>query len=31
MLIHFSESPENQLNVIGAIGNGIVYTPFFGG
>jgi hypothetical protein len=31
MLIHFSESPENQDNVIGAIGNGIVYTPFFGG
>jgi Ca2+-binding RTX toxin-like protein len=26
MLIHFSESPENQANVIGAIENGMVYT-----
>lgn len=26
LLTHFSESPENQLNVIGLIGNGIVYT-----
>jgi len=26
-LVHFSESPENQLNVIGAIGGGIFYTP----
>jgi hypothetical protein len=29
-LIHFSESPENQANVIGAIGNGIFYDPFTG-
>jgi serralysin len=26
-LVHFSESPENQLNVIGAIANGIFYLP----
>jgi hypothetical protein len=31
VLIHFSESPENQANVIGAIGNGMVYVPYFGG
>jgi len=27
MLIHFSESPENQANVIGQIGNGMLYVP----
>ncbi|HEY8049383.1 MAG TPA: DUF4214 domain-containing protein [Ramlibacter sp.] len=27
MLIHFSESPENEANVIGAIGNGMLYVP----
>lgn len=26
VLTHFSESPENQANVMGAIQNGIVYT-----
>jgi serralysin len=26
-LVHFSESPENQANVIGAIGGGILYVP----
>jgi hypothetical protein len=29
-LVHFSESPENQANVMGAIGNGIFYLPFTG-
>ncbi len=27
MLIHFSESPENQANVIGQIDNGMLYVP----
>ncbi|HUR89079.1 MAG TPA: DUF4214 domain-containing protein [Ramlibacter sp.] len=27
MLTHFSESPENQAYVIGAIGNGMLYVP----
>jgi serralysin len=27
MLTHFSESPENQANVIGQIGNGMLYVP----
>ena len=26
VLVHFSESPENQANVIGAIQNGMIYT-----
>lgn len=29
VLVGFSESPENQANVIGQIANGIVYTPVF--
>jgi len=29
VLAQFSESPENQAAVIGLIGNGIEYTPFF--
>jgi Ca2+-binding RTX toxin-like protein len=28
MLTHFSESPENQANVIGQISAGMVYTPY---
>ena len=27
VLVHFSESPENQANVIGAIAEGILYVP----
>jgi hypothetical protein len=27
-LVGFSESAENQQNVIGVIGNGFPYTPF---
>ncbi|MES2152408.1 MAG: DUF4214 domain-containing protein [Pseudomonadota bacterium] len=30
VLAAFSESPENQAALIGAIGNGFAYTPFFG-
>jgi serralysin len=30
VLAFFSESPENQLQVIGSIQNGITYTPFSG-
>lgn len=30
MLVHFSESPENQANVIGLISNGIFYVPYGG-
>jgi serralysin len=30
VLIHFSESPENQANVIGDIGGGMAYVPFAG-
>lgn len=28
MLTHFSESPENQANVIGQIGNGMLFIPY---
>jgi hypothetical protein len=28
MLTHFSESPENQANVIGTIGNGMLFIPY---
>lgn len=28
MLTHFSESPENQANVIGQIDNGMLYIPY---
>jgi hypothetical protein len=28
MLTHFSESPENQANVIGAIQDGMLYVPY---
>ena len=31
VLSGFSESPENQLNVIGSIQNGVQYTPWTGG
>ena len=30
VLSNFSESPENQANLIGIIGNGFVYTPWHG-
>ena len=30
VLVNFSESPENQAQVIGAIANGIAYTPWVG-
>jgi hypothetical protein len=30
VLVNFSESPENQAQVIGAIANGIGYTPWVG-
>jgi hypothetical protein len=30
VLVNFSESPENQAQVIGAIANGIGYTPWLG-
>jgi hypothetical protein len=30
VLVNFSESPENQTQVIGAIANGIGYTPWVG-
>jgi hypothetical protein len=30
MLTAFSESAENQAQVIGSISNGFVYTPFTG-
>jgi hypothetical protein len=28
MLTHFSESPENQANVIGQIGDGMLFIPY---
>jgi hypothetical protein len=30
VLVQFSESPENQANVIGQITNGFDYLPFAG-